>query len=406
MDNYSIAPKPEPGKADVSSLPGSGSVPHFGTKERALSDGFVSNVKEFLTERPVKAPRNIRGAFKEDTFGAGLLDNLKEYFQARPKGLSGEVAKGMTIDWQPWYRTFYQNLRDTIAPPKLPPLKVTSQPVMVRSIWSRDEAFGPSQVAALAVHIGIVVLLVVPLYHKIVSSPLQVVQAINVDIDDVSPYTSKIPAGKNVAHGGGGGGERNPVPASKGKLPKFAPMQLTPPVAVIRNPNPKLTATPTLIGPPDLKIPSPNLPNYGDPLARIITDSNGPGSGGGIGSGSGGGIGSGSGGGLGPGSGGGTGGGVYNANSGGVGAPSCLYCPDPVYSEEARKVKFMGTVLVHVVVNPDGHATDIVVIKDPGMGLGDQAVKAVKTWQFKPALGPNGKPVATWATIEVSFRLL
>ena len=397
MDNYSIAPKPEPGKAGVSSLPGSGGVPHFGTKERALSDGFVSNVKEFLTERPVKAPRNIRGAFKEDTFGAGLLDNLKEYFQARPKGLTGEAAKGMTIEWQPWYRTFYQNLRDTIAPPKLPPLKVTSQPVNVRSIWSRDDAFGPSQIVALAVHIGLIVLLVVPLYHKI-TNPTPAVIAINIDSGDVSPYTSKLAPGKNVAHGGGGGGERNPIPASKGKVPLFSHLQITPPMAVIRNPNPKLVATPTLIGPPDLKVPSPNLPNYGDPLARIITGSNGPGSGGGIGSGSGGG--------LGPGEGGGTGGGIYNAGTGGYGVPSCLYCPEPQYSEEARKVKFMGTVMVQVVVNADGHATDIEVIKDPGMGLGDQAVKAVKTWQFKPALGPNGKPVATRVNVEVNFRLL
>ncbi|HYB61534.1 MAG TPA: energy transducer TonB [Methylomirabilota bacterium] len=405
MDSFSIAPRPEEGKPKAVVLPAGESVPKFGATDRALSDGFVSNVREFLTERPVKAPRNIRGAFKEDVFGAGFLDNLKEYFKARPKRLSGEIAKGMTVDWQPWYRTFYQNLRDAIAPPKLPPLKVTSQPVNVRSIWSRDEAFGPSQIAALAVHIGLIVLLVVPIYRKI-TNPTPTVIAINVGPDDISPYTAKIPAGKNVAHGGGGGGERNPVPASKGKLPKFAPMQLTPPMAVIRNPNPRLTATPTLIGPPDLKLPSPNLPNYGDPLAKILTDSNGPGSGGGIGSGSGGGIGSGTGGGLGPGSGGGTGGGVYNAGTGGYGVPSCLYCPDPKYSEEARKVKFMGTVVVQAIVNVDGHATNIQVVKDPGMGLGEKALEAVKTWQFKPALGPNGKPAATMVTIEVAFRLL
>jgi len=405
MDGFSITPKPEDGKPEASAPPASGTLPKFGANERALSDGLVSNVKGFLTERPVKIRRDVHGAFKEDVFGEGFIDNLKEYFQARPKKLSGEAAKGMTVEWQPWYRTFFQNLRDAISPPKLPPLKVTSQPVKVRSIWSRDEAFGPSQIAALAVHIGLIVLLVVPLYHTI-TNPTPTVIAINVGPDDISPYTSKIPAGKNVAHGGGGGGERNPVPASRGKLPKFAPMQLTPPMAAIRNPNPRLAVTPTLIGPPDLKMPSPNLPNYGDPLARIITDSNGSGSGGGIGSGSGGGIGSGTGGGLGPGEGGGTGGGIYNAGTGGYGVPSCLYCPDPKYSEEARKVKFMGTVVVQAVVNADGHATNIQVVKDPGMGLGEKAMEAVKTWQFKPATGPNGKPAATVVTIEVAFRLL
>ncbi len=84
------------------------------------------------------------------------------------------------------------------------------------------------------------------------------------------------------------------------------------------------------------------MDNYGDPLAKILTGSGGPGSGGGIGTGSGGGIGSGEGGGLGPGSGGGTGGGAYRPGTGGVGYPECLYCPRPNYSDEARKAKYQG----------------------------------------------------------------
>jgi len=66
----------------------------------------------------------------------------------------------------------------------------------------------------------------------------------------------------------------------------------------------------------------------------------------------------------------------------------------------------MGTVVVQLVVNADGKASDIIVIKDPGMGLGEKAVEAVKTWQFRPARGPNGKPAATRVNIEVQFRLL
>jgi len=30
----------------------------------------------------------------------------------------------------------------------------------------------------------------------------------------------------------------------------------------------------------------------------------------------------------------------------------------------------------------------------------------VRTWRFKPAIGPNGTPVATITPIEVNFRLL
>jgi periplasmic protein TonB len=153
-------------------------------------------------------------------------------------------------------------------------------------------------------------------------------------------------------------------------------------------------------------VPSPNLDNFGDPLAKLLTLSGGPGGGGGIGTGTGGGIGSGEGGGLGPGKGGGTGGGVFRPGTGGVGEPTCAYCPQPTYSEEARKAKYMGVVVLQVVVTADGRATQIEVVKGPGLGLEEKAVDAVKQWRFKPALGPNGKPVATLVTIEVNFRLL
>ncbi len=98
--------------------------------------------------------------------------------------------------------------------------------------------------------------------------------------------------------GGGGGGDRSPTPASKGRLPKPSLKQFTPPMAVVNNPNPKLVMDPTIIAPPDTPLPNVNMPVWGDPLAKIGPPSNGPGSGGGIGSGSGGGVGSGKGGGI------------------------------------------------------------------------------------------------------------
>jgi TonB family protein len=39
------------------------------------------------------------------------------------------------------------------------------------------------------------------------------------------------------------------------------------------------------------------------------------------------------------------------------------------------------------------------------MGLDEKAVEAVRGWQFKPGLGPNGKAVSTIVTIEVVFQL-
>jgi TonB family protein len=227
----------------------------------------------------------------------------------------------------------------------------------------------------------------------------------NVTPIELSPYISRLPPGKDQAGGGGGGGQRQPEPPSRGKLPEWNMTRMTPPV--LHPPQaPKLPAEATLLGPPELNLPSPNEANFGDPLASFLSASAGSGSGAGIGTGSGGGIGSGSGGGLGPGSGGGTGGGAFRPGTGGVGYPSCLYCPEPQYSEDARKAKYQGTVVLQVVIQPDGRATDIRIVKGPGLGLEEKAIEAVRTWRFKPALGPSGKPVATITPIEVTFRLL
>jgi TonB family protein len=381
-------------------------APHFVVEREPWSKAFFSSLRDFLTERPIKMPPgNVEGAFTPEAFGGGFLDNLKEWFRPLPRQARRPLHSRMEVEWKPWYRVFWEDLRDAIAPPKLPPLKVTSQPVKVRDIWSKNEQFPRAQALSITLHVAAAALLFVPLGYQIAESTPPTVKA-DVQITDISPYLAKLPAGKDKAGGGGGGGERMPTPPTKGKLPKWQMVQLTPPMATLRNLNPKLAAEPTLLGPPDLKVPSPPLPNYGDPLAKLITGSGGPGGGGGIGTGEGGGIGSGSGGGLGPGSGGGTGGGVFRPGTGGVGYPACAYCPEPQYSEEARKAKYQGTVVLQVVITPDGRATNITVVKGPGLGLEEKAVEAVRTWRFKPALGPGGKPVAVSLPIEVTFRLL
>jgi TonB family protein len=73
--------------------------------------------------------------------------------------------------------------------------------------------------------------------------------------------------------------EWRPTPAQK---------RFTPPVGAVKNPNPKLVMDPTIIAPPDTPLPNVNLPNWGDPLAKMRPPSNGAGSGGGVGSGKGG----------------------------------------------------------------------------------------------------------------------
>lgn len=203
-------------------------------------------------------------------------------------------------------------------------------------------------------------------------------------------------------HGGGGGGDHDHVAASKGTAPRFAKEQLTPPAVVVQNEAPKLTGEPTVLGPPEYVLPSSAL--TGDPLANVVTaPSNGTGSGGGVGSGTGGGVGLGHGGGIGLGYGGGVGGGVYTVG-GGVTAPRALYQPDPEYSEEARRAKFQGTVVLDVVIAADGRPRDLHIIRSLGMGLDEKAVDAVHQWKFAPAT-KDGHPVAVRVAIEVAFRL-
>ncbi len=204
--------------------------------------------------------------------------------------------------------------------------------------------------------------------------------------------------------GGGGGGDRSPLPASKGKLPKPKLRQFVPPSAVINNPTPKLAMDPSILAPPDANLPNINLPNYGDPLGKLGPPSNGTGSGGGIGSGKGGGVGSGNGGGVGPGSGGGFGGGVYRAGNG-VSQPKLISKVEPEYSEEARKAKFQGVVVLQIVVDAKGNAVNPKVMKSLGLGLDEKAMEAVRQWKFTPGF-KDGKPVAVAATVEVNFRLL
>jgi TonB family protein len=154
----------------------------------------------------------------------------------------------------------------------------------------------------------------------------------------------------------------------------------------------------------DSNIPKVDMANEGEPLAKSGIASNGPGSGGGIGSGPGGGVGSGRGPGYGPGSGGNMGGGAYRIG-GGVSAPSVIFKVEPEYSEEARKAKFQGTVILFVVVDEKGNPRDLKVIRPLGLGLDQKAIEAVEKWKFSPGK-KDGKPVAVQATIEVNFRLL
>ena len=298
----------------------------------------------------------------------------------------------------PWYRTIFTTVKEAINPPKLPPLEVTSQPVEVGELWNfyvqPKREF--SLIYSVLGHVAIVALILwigtLKPVQRMVQNTITTLIA-----PDLKPY---LPA-KQAPHGGGGGGARSPIDASKGKLPKIAPRQFTPPRVDPVN-DPKLPMTPTIVA--DAPIPNINATNYGDPLSHLGVPSNGTGWGGGIGSGIGGGVGVGRGPGVGPGSGGGFGGGAYRIG-GGVSPPSVLSKVEPEYSEEARKAKWQGTVVLQLVVDEKGLPRDMKVTRSLGLGLDAKAMEAVAKWRFKPGM-KDGKPVPVIATIEVNFRLL
>lgn len=90
---------------------------------------------------------------------------------------------------------------------------------------------------------------------------------------------------------------------------------------------------------------------------------------------------------------------------GGVSAPVPTFRADPEYSEEARKAKWQGAVLLQVVIDESGIPQSIQVVRPLGLGLDQKAIEAVEKWRFKPGM-KDGQPVPVAANIEVNFRLL
>ena len=94
----------------------------------------------------------------------------------------------------------------------------------------------------------------------------------------------------------------------------------------------------------------------------------------------------------------------WSGSAGSVSAPVVLYQPEPEFSEEARKAKVAGNVLVYLQVDNTGHPQHVRVIRGIGLGLDEKAVEAVRQYKFKPAM-KNGQPVTVEMNVEVNFQI-
>ncbi len=262
---------------------------------------------------------------------------------------------------------------------ELPPPCSATEPVVLPALLGRGYALYDTKRSAFVLSfvahaLALVLLLISSRY--LVAHRHEIRQQVVGIVTDISPYI--LPPSASKAGGGGGGGDRDRLAASKGVLPRLSRQQLAPPAIVVRNENPKLPVEPTVVVPPEIHLPQTGP--LGDPLSAVLgPPSNGIGSGGGIG------------------------GGAYRIG-GGVSAPRVLYAPDPEFSEEARKAKYQGTVVLWLVVGPDGRAHDIRVQSSLGMGLDEKAIEAIDRWRFEPGR-KDGVPVAVQVNVEVNFRL-
>jgi TonB family protein len=278
-------------------------------------------------------------------------------------------------------------------------IETTAAPVEVQELWSR-EGHGVSGMLSLGVHALLIAGLVIPSLLVFRTPALVSTSVLLGNEQLILPPMPKVDA---KSGGGGGGGMKTPTPPSKGQLPRGADKQIVPPMVEAKNLAPDLAVETTVIAPQLANlVPLPNVA-FGDPNGVIGPPSAGPGSGGGIGTGRGTGIGSGNGAGVGPGEGGGIGGGAFSVG-GGVSEPVPLTMNQPEYSDDGRKARVQGTVVLSIIVNPDGTVKFENVTRSLGYGLDQKAIEAVRRWKFI-AGKKDGKPVPVRVEVLVNFSL-
>jgi periplasmic protein TonB len=190
----------------------------------------------------------------------------------------------------------------------------------------------------------------------------------------------------------GGGGQRSPLPASRGQAPPRPAAKVFVPPMAVRIENPRLMVQEATLDAPEITTSA----QVGDPLGSIGPLSGGTGGPFGIGGGSGLGIGNG------PGRGQGT---ASYKDLGITEGPVLLHSEEPEYSDEGRRAHREGTVVLAIDVDASGKVSNIRVLSSLGLGLDEKAKEAVLKWRFRPAKA-KGRAVTAPAQVKVTFRLL
>jgi TonB family protein len=84
--------------------------------------------------------------------------------------------------------------------------------------------------------------------------------------------------------------------------------------------------------------------------------------------------------------------------------PELLHEVRPRYTEQARLARLEGTVILELVIDPDGRVASTKVLRSLPLGLTKRAVDAVAQWRFAPSTF-NGRPVSVRYVLTVRFTL-
>ncbi len=81
-----------------------------------------------------------------------------------------------------------------------------------------------------------------------------------------------------------------------------------------------------------------------------------------------------------------------------------LYKPNPLYTEEGRRLKVEGEVKLEVIFTATGKVQVVRVLEGLGHGLDEAAVRAAEKIRFKPAKR-EGQSIDSAATLRIIFQL-
>jgi periplasmic protein TonB len=293
---------------------------------------------------------------------------------------------------QNWLARVRENFRQLLTPTGLSPSSSNAAPIHLLTLEGSRQV-NRAQTMSLLTH-AVVLLALVFLATQKTIKPLAGA-LINTVHDHLvfAPPSDRVVSRPSLGRDGGGG-DKDPIPATHGASAPRSPVQLMSP-RLPDNLNHPLPVPVTILDTQAPPIITP-VSEIGLPWMPNDTNSNGPGKHG---------IGAGNDGGTGDRDGSDAGEGRGGPPSIGITSPTCVVCPYPIYTDEARHVKMQGTVTLQVLVDAQGKAAEIRVVRGVGYGLEERAAQTVRGWKFRPAQDAARHPVAAWVTIEAVFRL-